>query len=62
MLAGERLETPEQWIHLGTVGFSPRRDGRYLSSVPCTPRINLPNTHSDHARGAHVVHPLVEIS
>jgi len=27
ILPRERLETPEQWIRLVTVGFSPPRDG-----------------------------------
>jgi hypothetical protein len=40
---GEKFETPKQWIRLGTVGFSPRRDGRYNSFGRLIYRIVLVN-------------------
>jgi hypothetical protein len=33
LAARERLETPEQWIRLGTEGFSPRRDGTWWDGI-----------------------------
>ena len=34
MLATEKFESHKQWICLGTVGFSPLREGRYVFGAP----------------------------